>query len=99
MQDHVAEFFVGGATKKYAIKDLIKGYQTDFAEKVNGNIEEGILNVDNLVTPLTIHWNGPTVDRSFTLLTGEEDVNLAGVIHHIDEDGPEVWINEDLWTG
>jgi hypothetical protein len=88
MQNHVAEFFVGGLTKKYVVKDLIKGYETDFSDKVNGNIVEGILNVDNVVTPLTLHWKGPTADRSFTILTGEEDVNQAGVIHHIDNDGP-----------
>jgi hypothetical protein len=48
---------------------------------VNGDIAEGILNVNDAVTPLMIHWKGPTFDRSFTLLTGEEDIQLAGVIY------------------
>jgi hypothetical protein len=44
--------------------------------------------VDNTVTPLTLYWKGPNADRTFTLFTGEEDINIAGVIHNLDDDGP-----------
>jgi hypothetical protein len=81
------------------MEDLLTGFGTDFVDKVNGDIEKGTLNVNNVVTPLSIHWKGPTSDRAFTLLTGEEDINMAGVIHHIDDDGPEVRLNDDFWTG
>jgi hypothetical protein len=62
-------------------------------------MDAGVLNVDDTLTPLTVHWKGPTAGRSFTLLTGAEDVDVTGVIVQIDEDGPDVWLNDKLWTG
>ena len=54
----------------------------------------GNLSVNSDVTPLMTYWLGLNTNRSFTLLTGEENVDLAGVIHHIDDDGPDVWIKD-----
>ena len=32
-------------------------------------------------------------------MTGDVDVNLAAVIHNLDDDGMYVWLNQQTWTG
>jgi hypothetical protein len=97
----VSEFFLGGMLKTYKLRDLITGWESDFSEKLNieGTELEGNLFVTNKVTPLMIDWLGPSVDRKFTILTGEEDPSLAGTMVKIDEDGAYIWQIHELWTG
>lgn len=103
----VSEFTFAGLTQTYKVKDLIIGYNSTIAERLN-NMEpnaitepkKGMLVVDPLMTPISNNFNGPTANRVFTLFTGEgKDENgttvispeTIGSIRSVDAGTPGPW--------
>jgi hypothetical protein len=84
----ITEFTFESLTNTYKVKDLITGYNSTIAERINNmepnavsNPNSGFINVDLLMTPISNTFNGPTAKRVFTLFTGEgKDENGTAVV-------------------
>ena len=95
MKMHIFEYLLGGSTVTKTARELIFGYDTDLTDKINeGDLLRGNLYVDSTVTPVLNNFMGPTSGRKYTLLTGLENVEEAGIIYQIDSDGPYALLNE-----
>jgi hypothetical protein len=94
------EYLFEGTYGTYPVDKMIYGWETELSDKINtGKLLKGNLYIDNIVTPISNMWKGPTANRRWTLMTGDKDYTLAAVIHNVDDDGMYLWLNYETWTG
>ena len=102
MRQHVTHNLWGGLTKTYTIGDLVQGFKTDLAAKINtGPLSDGNLYVDDTVTPVINWWMGPASDHSYTMMTGGTDnrTNQAGQIYNMDgNENSWIYLRNNLYT-
>lgn len=71
MKYHVGEFLLEGFTGEYRVRDLIQGYDTHIATKVNTGFELwGSLRVYPTVTPMLNTIKGAYSEQMYTIGTG-----------------------------
>lgn len=94
---------------------MVTGFTTDFNAKINtGSFLNGNLYVDDVVTPFLNLWMGPTANRRITMFQGEREIGAdetepyenaqfwpqdAAAVREIDNDGANIWLTQQLWTG
>jgi hypothetical protein len=70
---HTSEFILEGNLATYQMRDLILGFETPIADKINrGDILKGNLYVSPTVTPLLNNQKGPMTENYWTVDTGED---------------------------
>ena len=89
---HVGEFLLEGPTAEYRARDLIEGFDTHIADKLNTGYQlRGQLRVYPKITPILNTVKGAYSEQQLTIGTGTGSVELGRVMDVGNMRHPYIW--------